>query len=223
MYVNSTIFCILLFCILHSIATPVTAQVERGRLRLGGAFSASFDKSSGDINLGSGTAYTYDQDVTSIAFSPLGGIFLMDGLELGISPSVNWAKRNSETSAPFSNTSDSESINFQLGPYVNYYLGSGEKGKPFLGLSTKVGWGETEQDNFVPDIGEIIAVESNTKLWSISITGGYAIFLNDSYLLSFYAGYTFTNTSLESENDYSSDYEDSLFTVGVSISTTFKR
>ena len=219
MHVRSKIFYASLFCLLYSL-TPAVAQVEKGRLRIGGAFSASISKTSNDIDTGSGT-YSYDQDQTSISFSPLGGIFLIDGLELGISPTVSWINRSSDNS---SSSSDSENLNFQVGPYVNYYIGSGEHGKPFFGLSPKIGWGKSKQDSFIPQIGDVVSIETNTKLWSVGLTGGYAIFLNDSYLLSFYAGYEFSSTSSEQEGYSNSfDYDVSMFTLGVSISTTFKR
>lgn len=218
------IFYILLFCIIHSVATPVTAQVEKGRLRLGGSISAAFHNSTTENLNGSSVAYSYEVDQTVLNFSPLGGIFLADGLELGISPAISWNKRSSEMTTPGSTSTDLKGIFFQVGPYANYYVGSGEKGKPFVGAASTIGWGSGESDAFDQSTGTSYEIKTHSKNWSVTLTAGYAVFLNDSYLLSFFGGYEYRKSENEiDESNYSSIDKTGMFTLGVSISTTFKR
>jgi hypothetical protein len=221
MNINSKLAYSLFLCLIYSLTA--SAQVEKGRLRLGGAFSASFQKNNSESRIYGGDPYSTEQKNTSISISPLGGIFLMDGFELGINPSINWSANSAKNSAD-EQRYDAKSINFLIGPYVNYYIGSGENGKPFVGLNPKIGWGNGEIDRFDFENGGTYAAKTETKTWSVKIVAGYAIFLNDSYLLSFFGGYEYSNNNSEEEDSvYQIENKVNMFTLGVSISTTFKR
>lgn len=165
----------------------------------------------------------FDEERSAFSFSPMGGIFLSDGFEVGITPSVYWNKQTSDGAPPFVTESTSSSTNFLIGPYVNYYFGSGEKGKPFVGVSPEIGWGKSTQDTFDPQTGTTRPIDGDSKILSVGVTAGYAIFLNDSYILSLFAGYDYTKSEYDLENEIGSEIKTGMFTIGVAISTTFKR
>lgn len=215
---------IILLSVFTLISASTFAQTEKGRLRLGGSVSGYYTKNETDISNGIYPAYTIESKESSIAFSPVGGIFLADGLELGIKPSINWISRTTEDNGPVLGVArDAKSLNLLIGPYLNYYIGSGEKGKPFVGVNPEIGWGDGTTEILDPFSGEPATLDSDTKILMLNVTAGYAVFLNDAYILSFYAGYEFRRTQFDQEIEYESDSTMGTFRIGVAISTTFKR
>ena len=200
------------------ISATTFAQTEKGRLRLGGSLSASHIRSETEYT---NPSRSYEFKQTNISLSPSGGVFLLDGFEAGLAPAI--ISSLSTNDSEFYGSSDRKTLNISIGPYINYYIGAGEKGKPYVGAQAAIGRGRSTEEIYEPFSGDTWVVDADTKSFSVSIVAGYALFLNDAYILSFYGGYTHSKNTYDRENQYEEESKAGMFTVGVAISTTFKR
>jgi hypothetical protein len=228
------------FALISILLTPVLsgfAQTEKGRLTIGGAFTGGYERRTNEttyfVENGTIQPSTSNEKAWSSSASLLLGKFFADGLEAGINPGFNIQRYKAESTGMGITAQETSQLTFFIGPHITYYIGAAEKGRPFAGLSTNFGLTRYSTNGTSSIPGSFVQdFETQNTTKSFDLTGrlGYAHFLNDSFILSFYTGYSYTTYSGDgdsSSNGFKSASSskntfNNLF-LGASISTTFKR
>lgn len=200
------------------------AQVEKGRLSIGGGFSISAFSGNTEDNYIDYSNQS-EQNSFSGSLSPSLGLFLNDGLVVGLTPGFTYSSYDfKQVYNDGGYETETNSFSSWVRTYITYYIGSSSKGRPFVTGAINRGWNTTHQthktshDNTV----DIYKYEYDLKSAGFFLSGGYGIFLNDSFILSMYAG-----VDLDVSKGIGSEAEswsfNKQFSIGASISSTLKR
>jgi outer membrane protein len=189
---------ILLLAVVFS-ASLLQAQVEQGKVLLGG--STNFTFSSTTIKATFDGEELGEMKMSTINFAPEVGYFLMDGLAIGVILDYSSAK------AKYSDESDwsDPSTSIGIGAFGKYYLSSGNF-KPFvkgmLGFMTQ---SEGHEDD--------------DKSSGLAFGGalGAAYFLTENVAFEFGLGYTVSNMKNKAVEEYILKASDLSFKVGIAV------
>ncbi len=195
---------LLLLCVAFSIK----AQTERGTFLIGGAtdlsvsiLNSKYKSDRGDGDLGSTSTFT---------FTPELGVFLADGLMLGIKTPMSYSKSVEK----YENSDDvivrQEHIGWE--PFVKYYFGSKDM-KPYV--YSGLGLGDSELKYERGNLNE----EQTRNEYFYEIGGGLAVFINDK--LSFNIGLGYGSTTYEQNENNEENYKTTdtgiSFDIGFSL------
>lgn len=173
-----------LILLLLLVSTSSFAQFSKNSVLIGGNLGLSFNSSSSTSN---GTT-SDGRSSTSFSFGPQVGYFVADNFAggLGVSFQSTFGK------GPSSSTALSSS-SLLLKPFARYYI------KNFY-LQGSVGFGSTSID-YEDFQGNII--NSKSKLFNWSLTGGYAIMLNKHVALEPQVSYNQLTTTPSDATNFS--------------------
>lgn len=204
-------------------------QTEKGRFIFGANVLASGYNKNHSSTLYSNPSYN-GLELTNTFFSgsisPFAGKFLVNNFlaGVGLSASVSNFKTISKDE---SYHSTQKSQGYGVAALTKYFFGDGLNGKPFLELSLNAGIGPSKFE--AETLSSNYESTSTLKNLGASFSGGYAIFLNDSFILSFGVGYNISRGKEDgsiqdsSNTDFTSKTKNNGFAFGVSISTTFAK
>ncbi len=181
----------LLTCLLLPCLTAFS-QTEKSRYTLGTGFLfVNFiDDKQETIFPASNSTEKRETNYLSIDLTPQFGKFVMDDLLIGgrIQTTFSRSKEGFEGSN-ISSTGTSNQAYYSIGPFIKYFFGNGEKGKPFIDFSSRVG---IRISKFKMEYSDDASYENDSRERFVngSVGAGYALFLDDSILLSFFLAYT---------------------------------
>lgn len=218
---------LMVFC---CIASAAISQTEKGRLTLGNALvSGGVSKNISESGSPGYPTSRTEYRTVSLSINPNVGKFIMDNLLVGVGlqASFNNGKLLKETSTVRqSNTHQSD---YAIGPFAQYFFTENTSGKPFIQLYTRIGIGKANSEVAFINASKMESTTTNTSFGS-TVNAGYAIFLNRSFMISFFGGYSYTqykndNSSADSSGSYGSNgtNTNSGFSFGVSINTSFSK
>lgn len=196
----------------------LSAQVEKGRLSFGASpISIEYRKDKLD-NI---------KSKSFIADVNLGiGRFLQDGLLFGMNLRGLHGNGNTVFAPPQDSKTEFRQLDISFGPYLEYYLGKSSNGRPFVSINPSVSYfiDKSTFTNYSPDL---VVTESRRSNFGFSgmTTAGYAVFLNNSFILKLIGGYSFTfNSSKYIEPDLpKNNASQNRFFLGIGILATFAK
>lgn len=191
---------VLTFVLLFGCLNATIAQTSKGQWVIGGSTSFSTEKIKGS---GGGMSASEDGP-TKLNFAPQVGTFLMDNLAVGLV--IDIQSESSKESSGSSTTTSTESTSL-FGPFVRYYMGSGNV--RFFGEGA-FGFGSSK-----------FKEGTSTESYSLSgyrLSAGPAIFFGDNASLEATLGYrSVGNTQKEQGQTYRISYNSFGLNVGFRI------
>jgi hypothetical protein len=185
-------------------AITTFGQTNGGKILLGGSSNLNFDHSTSkwknDNNSGT------NSKTTGINFMPQAGIFICNGLAIGLNLDVWYSIEKDENGSKYTNTMLAGS------PFVRYYFGKA-KIKPFLEARVGGGFGSYKSD---PDAGP--SSTSKYTTFDFGFTGGVAMFLNDHVSLDL--GLGFSSSTSKDKTDNPNHFKSIDRTIGLNIGIT---
>lgn len=148
----------------------------------------------------------------TFSISPSAGRFVIDNLLVGASLNYTFNKYSS------SGLSATNNSTYSVGPWVEYYIGPGVKGKPYLSVKPTYGFGHYESTY----TGGPVTKQSSTFL-NLIAAGGYALFINSSFMVRFEAGYNRNKSSYKLDGSASNDTKSNGLYFGVGVLATFMK
>ena len=173
----------------------LNGQTEKGNVLLGGEAKLNFTFQQIDDH----------EKNTFGEFSPQIGIFVADGLALGVELPISYLSSNREASIDEIGIKYRSTL-FAVTPFLRYYFGKSHI-RPYLHGKAGLGSRETEI-TFEPfQISNLISppvyVRGSYRVFLYEIGGGLGIFLNDKISLDFGVG--FTSQSIIPDEDTNSN------------------
>ena len=170
-------------------------HTQRGNFVMGSRIGFSTAKSTIEVESSTGSSVKGDGgSSTQFNLAPAIGYFFANNFVMGIG--LDWLKTSSSTGVDVSGGSapsqESSNTNVLFGPFIRYFIPTGEDKAFFIGSS--VGFGNaknqfTGSDNVTQSI--------NTKLLTIGVGPGFTIFSNDGWALEALAKYNFAKSDSE--------------------------
>jgi hypothetical protein len=204
-------------------------QTEKGRYSLGaGGFFSGYSRNKTERPTPPSTQLLVDKtNEWNVGFSPSIGKFVKDNFLVGGSLSASLYKSD-QTSGSGSTmaTYKSTQTSYAVGPFLQYFFGNGNKGRPFASVSGSYGFGHYKYSAFYPSSADYKA-DSDTKSVSENVSIGYALFLNDSFFLSFYLSFSHSsfNDKFHNSSSASTDTDrlNNRIAIGVKLDNTFRK
>lgn len=179
-------------------------QTEKGHVLIGGEAKLNFTFQKID----------YTGKKTYGEFSPQIGIFVADGLALGVELPISYSSSKREATISEFGINSSSTL-FAVTPFIRYYFGTSLI-RPYL--HGKAGLGSKEIEiTFEPFQTNIIVppVYQSYRVFLYEIGGGLGIFLNDKISLDFGVG--FASQSIIPDEDTNFTNSNILSGLGVGI------
>lgn len=165
------------------------AQVEQGRWHFGsnvmlGNFNSNFLLKSNDPNLTNIDVFGY-----GIILSPQIGFFVKDNVLIGLNFEGQFGYTNSKDNST-GNSNISSHHGYYAGPFAERYFGTSRRGRPFFGVSMLYGLGNDTFEGKYLNNNNVFWSTSRTqsKLFMAEFRAGYALFLNESFMLKLFGG-----------------------------------
>lgn len=167
---------LLSLAMLCAVAFASNAQTEKGDNLIGGSISYNRDKQKPE-NLNN----LISQESTNFAITPRFGHFISKNLAIGLSAGFTRSKNSSELSFYTGNNtlisnSESKNDNFNVGPFVRYYVNIIDKFKFFGQGNVSVAFGKSVS----LDGGSITVIPRSTKYkttsYAAAVNPGFAFF-----------------------------------------------
>ncbi len=181
---------IFLLSIALFVSFNVNAQTEAGKVLIGG--DTRFITSSTNVNWGTDEDNEDTGRKTNFGISPLIGCFVANNFAIGVEVPISILIEKDGHGREYSSTSMS------FAPFAKYYFGSSNV-KPYL--NSKIGVGSlrvVENSNYSS------YYDDRATIFLYRISGGVAIFLNESVSIDIGAGYQ--STKLKVLDDYNKEY-----------------
>ena len=194
----------ILFIVMVAVSLGVSAQIEAGKLMIGGSFG--FGSSSGETSstVGNTTNISQNPSILGFNFLPQAGYLLTENLGVGVGMGYNYSRittPNAFVLGPVAyNNIETEGM-FVFSPFGRYYKNTGDKAYAFaefampmgVGSSTDLRLNSTRSGVEQNDPTRILAV-------GVQLSIGFNYFLNDKCALEAkWAGLNFqTRTETQS-------------------------
>jgi outer membrane protein len=198
-YIISFSISLLFVCFINS----TNGQTAQGRLLLGGETNLNFSSLNDKWESDDGNEDTWK--TTNIWFSPRIGLFIADGLALGVELPISYSYQKYKDLDEYSSNS------IEISPFIRYYFGS-SKIKPYL--NGKVGFGKRKSKS-VPASGD--SHESSSGMFSYKFGGGLGIFITENVSLDIGLGYSYISYKPKEDNDTNFKSIRSGFGSGIGI------
>ena len=173
----------LLFMVIVAFSLGVNAQIEAGKIILGGSFGFGTGSGETENTVGSTTNTTKNNSTFSFNILPDVGYMISDQLGAGLGIGYNYTKTtmfDALGNAPdiFDNV-QKEGI-FYISPFVRYYKKTGEKAYAFSEFAIPIGMG-SNNDLKLNDNGDGVEDDDPTKIftYALQLSIGFNYFLND--------------------------------------------
>ena len=181
---NRWVFSIFLFSFFS-----VEAQVERGRWYFGsnvmiGNIYSDFLLKSNDPSIANMDILGY-----GIILSPQVGLFIKDNVLVGLNFEGHFSYSSSKNNST-GNTNVSSHRGYYFGPFAEKFFGASRRGRPFIGGSLLYGFGYDKFEGKYYNNNAVFWSRSKgqSKLFKAEFRAGYALFLNDSFMLKIFGG-----------------------------------
>jgi hypothetical protein len=163
---------------------------QRGNFMIGTSMGFSISKSSIDVQSNTGSVQGDGGRASQFNLSPSIGYFLAQNFVMGIG--MDWLRTTSTAGVDLGNTSAptqrSENDNLLFGPFMRYYIPSGENKAYFLDAT--VGFGNSRNQFIENNETQII----DNSLLSIGVGPGFTIFASDGIALEALVKYNFAKS-----------------------------
>ena len=188
----------LLFAFVSIAQTAVVQSVQptrRGNFVIGSRIGFSTAKSSIDVQSATGSVKGDGGSSYQFNLAPGIGYFFADNFVIGIS--MDWLKTNSSTGVDLSGGTTapqkSNNNNILFGPFMRYFISTGDDKAFFLG--TTVGFGNSKNEFTANDATQSI----NNSLLTIGVGPGFTIYSKNGLALEALVKYNFakSNSSID--------------------------
>ena len=154
-----------------------SAQIEQGRIMLGG--SLGFSSSTSETDAGGTTAD--GPESSGFEIMPYGGYFITDNIAVGLGVGYSSSTTDDQTT-------ETEMSAFNVEPFARYYMNMGDRFYMFahLGIPFESGTSETTT-------GGVTADGPETTSFGVGITPGLSYFVSDNVVIEAafgFLGYT---------------------------------
>lgn len=189
-----TISCLFLLFAIAAIAQVTIYQpTVRGNFVIGSRIGFSTAQSEIDVQSTSGSIKGDGGSSSQFNLSPGIGYFLADNLVIGIG--MDWIRNNSSTGVDLNGgttiPNDSQNNNLLFGPFVRYFLPTGDDNAFFIG--TVFGFGNSK-NQFTSD-NQTQSIDNS--LLTIGVGPGYTIYSNNGLALEALVKYNFARSISE--------------------------
>ena len=181
---------------LCAVAFSANAQTEKGKSLISGSFGYSSGKTENTTTLISTSSFGSEK-TSSFQIMPRFGYFVSKNLAVGLG--IGFAKEKTTTSnynnmyypGTYTVFQESKQQNFNIGPFVRYYIDVVEKFKFFGQLNTQVGFGKVDQTlQYGTFTGSSYFINTNesgykTTIYSAAINPGFAFFPSKRWAIEF--------------------------------------
>ncbi len=182
-------------------------QTEKGKFFMAGGSAFSFSSGTSESNDNQGNSGS--NDLLSITLTPQVGYFLANNFVAGIQIPYSYTKSENQA-ASFSTSS------FLIGPFLRYYFSTSVPIlKPYL--NTAVSFGNTKDKTEIPFL--LVDDESTSRLTSIQLGAGLAIFLSENVSIDFILEYNYASDRPEEDTEI--ELTTDSFRAGIGIGVFF--
>lgn len=182
------------------VAISAIAQVasfqptQRGNFVIGSRIGFSTAKSTIEVESTSGTVKGDGGSSAQFNLAPAIGYFFADNLVLGVG--MDWLRTNSKTGIDVSGgtapAQESNNNNILFGPFMRYFIPTGDDKAFFIGSSVSFG---NSKNEFIG--GDNLKQSINTSLLTIGVGPGFTIYSNNGLALEALVKYNFAMSNSE--------------------------